>query len=509
MKTASILLILFALIPAVQIFGEFHAESRPTAFPAQNRSGPDLDPLKKYISQYLDWYDLPGLAIGLVKDGKIVLVKGYGRTNLPDGGKVTENTVFSTASVTKLFVGTALMQLFEQGKLDLKAPVTRYLSFFKLGDPRDKEITVTQLLNHTSGLPDDEGEEFISSWKKPEFDDAALLRYVKGLSSKPLLSPPGETYRYTNIGYEILGAIVEEISGRPLEDYINAKILSPLGMKHSNMLLARIDPTRLARPHVLDATLKFKESEYFPYTRRHSASGTLLSTVADMSLFAAAILNGGARGEARIIADSSLKKMWSPENDNPAGLSWHVTKVDEKTTLVFHAGGDPGFRTELILIPEKALGVVVMTNSWEHQIEPLAYKALNVMMGDPEEDSFTAAHGTTWKIIRENAADEAQKKIRDFVSGIGLEKFHPAVLNQHANLLQECGRKTEAVEWKRLNLELYPENFQLWNSLAESCLAAGDTPGAIAAYEKSLAFRPENNSARERLQSLKTNKRAA
>ena len=471
---------------------------------AQDKRSIEIASLEQSIVQYMDWYDLPGLAVGLIKNGEIFFQKGFGVKSLKANNEaVTKNTIFSTASVTKLFVGTAIMQLYEEKKIALNETVSKYLPYFKLSDDLYEKITIAQLLNHTSGLPDDEGEEFYSSWKNPEYDDDALKRYVKGLKSKKLISIPGEKYNYSNIGYEILGCVISETAGISLEEYINKNILRPLGMQQSNMLLNNIDPDILASPHVLNKELKFKINAYFPYTRRHSASGTLLSNIEDMCRFALAILNKGILGKNRILAESSLKKMFTLENDNPAGLSWHITEVDSTTTLIFHAGGDPGFRTEFVLIPEKAMGVIMMANSWEHQIEPLAYRALNIMLGDDEKNWFTFYHGSTWKIIRENEMDDAIKKIKNLVNENGFEHFHPAILNQHSNLLMDLGRMQDAIELRKFNLYYYPKKHQLYDLLAEAYLKNGQKELAIENYERSLALNPENTNAIEMLKKLK------
>ena len=470
---------------------------------AQNTEINETKSIKQHISQYMNWYDIPGLSIGLIKNGEIYYTKGFGIKCIDSKEKVTKNTIFSTASVTKLFVGMAIMQLNEENKVDLNKSVSSYLPYFELIDTLFKKITIKQLLNHTSGLPDEEGDEFYSSWENPEYDDDALKRYVKGLKSKTLVSIPGENYNYSNIGYEILGCVVSEVSGISLEDYINNNIIKPIGMQHSNMLLNNIDTNLLACPHILDKDLKFKINEYFPYTRRHSASGTLLSNIDDMCRFAITILNKGIIDKNRILKESSLKKMLTLENDNPAGLSWHITEVDSTMTLIFHAGGDPGFRTELILIPEKQLGVVIMANMWEHQIEPLAYKMLNILLEDDEKDWFTFFHGSTWEIIRTNNASSALDKIKSFISDNNDQKFHPAILNQHSNSLLEIGRINYAIELRKFNVELYPKISKLYDLLAEVYLQNEQTDWAIKNYEKSLELNPENTNAKEMLEKLK------
>ncbi len=472
---------------------------------AQNPQHINVDPLEEYFIRYLDWYELPGLAIGLIEDGEVLYTKGFGVKCIDKKDEVTENTIFSTASVSKLFVGIAIMQLYEEKKIDLDGSIYEYLPYFVMSDSLVNEITIRQLLNHTSGLPDDEGEEFYSSWKNPEFDDNALKRYVIGLKDLTLISIPGTEYNYSNIGYEILGCVIAEVSGSSVEEYINRNILEPSGMQESTMLLKNIDSNLVACPHVLNGKIEFQLNEYFPYTRRHAASGTLLSNIKDMCRFAVAILNGGIIDGNRILSESSLKMMLTQQNDNPAGLSWHVQQVDSTTTLIFHAGGDPGFRTELILIPEKAMGVVIMTNSWEHQIEPLAYKALNYMLGDDEQDWFTFYHGTTWNVIRESNTTAALEIIKEIVDNNGLDKYHPAILNQHSNLLQDLGKTAEAIEFKKLNLEFYPTIFQLYNSLAESYENIGDIQNANIYYRKSINIKPENNVANDRLKTITTN----
>jgi len=476
----------------------------PSKLIAQNDQKIEIDLLEQDIIQYVEWYRLPGLSIGLIKDSQVYYTKGFGVKCIDSKENVTKNTIFSTASVTKLFVGIAIMQLYEENKVNLNESVSNYIPYFEINDSLSKKITIKQLLNHTSGLPDDEGDEFYTSWKNPEYDDDALKRYVKGLKTKTLVSIPGEKYNYSNIGYEILGCVISEVTGISLEDYINKNILEPSGMKQSNMLLKNIDTSLLACPYVLDKELNFRLNDYFPYTRRHSASGTLLSNIEDMCLFAKTILNKGVIDNHRIISELSLKKMLTVENDNPAGLSFHVAKVDSVTTLIFQAGGDPGFRTEFILIPEKGMGVVVMTNSWEHQIEPLAYKALNYMLGDNETDWFTFYHGSTWAIIRENTTEDAVIKIRKLVNDNGFANFHPAVLNQHSNQLMDMGRIKDVIELRKLNVEFYPKIFQLYNFLAGAYVENGDLQNAKIYYEKSIELKPENNPAVEQLKELKT-----
>jgi len=149
------------------------------------------------------------------------------------------------------------------------------------------------------------------------------------------------------------------------------------------------------------------------------------------------------------------------------------------------------------------MGVIMMTSSWEHQIEPLAYKALNIMLDDYEKDWFTFYHGSTWKIIRENEPDDAIEKIKELVNDNGFVHFHPAILNQHSNLLIDLERINDVIELRELNVDYYPRIHQLYDFLAEAYLKNGQNDLAIKNYEKSLELNPENENAREMLTRLK------
>src|SRR5262249_8781154 len=145
----------------------------------------------------------------------------------------------------KPFVATAVMQLVEQGKVDLDKPVADYLPYFRLKDDRYRSITVRQMLTHTSGMPDVDNYH----WDQPEYDDGALERYVRSLQDKELRWHPGSKYAYSNMAYEVLGDLVAKVSGTTFEDDVEANILKPLGMNSSTLLFKKADPAKLATGH--------------------------------------------------------------------------------------------------------------------------------------------------------------------------------------------------------------------------------------------------------------------
>lgn len=456
-----------------------------------------------FIHEYLDWHNIPGLSIAVISENKVVFSKGYGVGSVNTGKKVTPETLFSAASVTKLFVGTAVAQLAEQKRINLNDPVRKHLPYFKLKDDRYTSITILQLLSHTSGLPDIEAGELYSSWENPEYDDGALERYVRSLQNTTLAARPGESYSYSNMAYDVLGDLISKVSGMPFEQYIKQNLLDPLEMEKSTILFKNVDKNLLATPHLMDEKFEYKESALIPYSRRHPACGTLFSNIRELSHWAIANLNRGLFKGKRILEASSYEMMWRPavREDNPVGISWLIENFGPYK-MFSHGGGDPGYRTEFYIIPDKAVGVVVMANCWEDQINPIALKVLNLLLGKEEKDWFSFFQGQIWKSIRNNRSEITAQYCRELIKKNGLDLFHPAILNQLGQRLEDMNKLDYALALYKLNTELYPKIFQLFNILARTCLKMGKDNQAGEACRKSLELAPDNQEAMEMLKKI-------
>ena len=198
--TISLLVGLLAIITTAQT-----PEAIPKTDPVA-RLSTELEPkIKAEIQQG----HLPGFAIGVIRDGKLIYAKGFGVAKLGGNTPITSRSLFHMASVTKTFVATAVMQLVEKGKIDLDAPVTRYLPYFRLDDDRYRAITIRQMLSHTSGIPDTVNY----NWDKPEYDAGALERFVRSIADQKLVFAPGEKFGYSNTAYEILGDVIANTGG--------------------------------------------------------------------------------------------------------------------------------------------------------------------------------------------------------------------------------------------------------------------------------------------------------
>jgi CubicO group peptidase (beta-lactamase class C family) len=473
---------------------------------AQQKTAPFKEQLEPIIEQAMRQLELPGFAIAVVQNDKIVYAAGFGVKNLKNKTEpITPRSLFHMASITKLFVGTSIMQLVEQGKIDLDAPVVKYLPYFRMSDERYKSITVRQMLSHVSGMPDVEDYE----WDKPRYDDGALERYVRSLDNLSLIAAPGTKWQYSNMAYEVLGDLIAKASGETFEGYVKGHILEPLGMNSSTLLVKQADQKLLASPHVLGASYDVEVSKVFPYNRMHSPSSTLYSNVMDMARWAMAAMNRGELDGKRILKPTTYDEMWRPAGDGwrHIGISWFLGKHRDFAT-VSHSGGDVGFNSNFIMIPDKRTAVVMMSNfdRASPALRVITSAALDVALGlKPEAVSIKQPIAKVfYKAMATEGLDVAAQKYRD------LKKNQPDAydyaetqLNNLGYNLMQHGKIKEALRVFQLNVEAYPSSGNVYDSLAEAYMKNGDKQLAIENYEKSLKLDARNSNAVEMLKKLK------
>jgi CubicO group peptidase (beta-lactamase class C family) len=369
------------------IFGLVVASSPPAATLRPQTANRYQDTLQPWIEHLLQRERRPGLAIAIVEGNRLVYAHGFGVKRLGRGDPITTRSLFHMASITKTFVATSLMQLVENGRVDLDAPVVRYLPYFRMADERYRTITVRQMVTHSSGMPDVDDYE----WDKPQYDDGSLERYVRGLSDRVLLFAPGDRFRYSNMAFEILGDVIAKVARQSFDDYVQDQILTPLRMKDSTLLVRRADARLLTWGHELDADERPVPSRVFPYNRIHSPSSNLHSNVLDMARWAIANMNDGELDGRRILQASTHALMWqrsrdlggpapAPSSPSPVGISWLLGEY-RGTAMVGHSGGDTGYATDLAMLPEKKIAVIWMMNSDWRGSRSLTPAALDVALG--------------------------------------------------------------------------------------------------------------------------------
>jgi CubicO group peptidase (beta-lactamase class C family) len=347
--------------------------------PAQ-RYRNELQPL---IEDFVKQQQIPGFAIGVIQDDRLVYAHGFGLRNLAHShDPVTSRSLFHMASITKTFVATSIMQLVEAGKINLDTPVVKYLPYFRLTDDRYQTITVRQMVTHTSGMPDVQDYE----WDKPQYDDDALERYVRSLSNQKPIFAPGTDFRYSNMAFEVLGDLIAKVSGESFDDYVQHHILTPLKMRDSTLLIKKTNPKLMTWGYERDKDGHVFPSKVYPYNRMHSPSSNLHSNVEDMARWALANLNHGELDGRRILKEQTYDVMWKPahklSDSDAVGISWFLGEYRRQTT-VSHSGGDTGYATFLMLLPDKKIAVVLMANcDWlgKGRLQ-IAHAALDVALG--------------------------------------------------------------------------------------------------------------------------------
>lgn len=319
---------------------------------------------------------IPGYALGIVKDGKIVYTKGFGVERIGSDKPVTPQTVFGTGSVGKTATATAVMQLVAEGKIDLDAPVTDYLPYFELADARYKDVTARHLITHRSGLPPDPAD-----WLPlpVEYDDGALERYVRSLDQVRLQFAPGKFWSYSNVGFTVLADIVAKVSGQTFEDYLQEHIVDPLGMGDTLLVVQEADQEHVASPHVRNDSGEVAVSDIFFYRRQYAPAGPLTSSITDMARFAAAHLNRGEFEGTRILPATTYDAMWEPISDvdlslspvmaplfDQYGMCWAMGEIDGHR-IVQLMGYDIGYSALLLLAPDDNVALVQSSNYFDEE----------------------------------------------------------------------------------------------------------------------------------------------
>ena len=389
------------------------ATSLAAASPATSNRQPSTD-LDATVARALRTFEVPGVAIAVVKDGKVVLAKGYGVRKLGDPSPVTEKTIFGIASNTKAFTAALVAMLVDEGKLSWDDRVIDHLPNFAMYDPYvTRELRVRDLFVHNSGLGLGAGD--LLWWPETTYTADELisrLRYIKPATSFR------SRYAYDNVLYIAAGRLIERVTGKSWDDVIRERIFIPLGMTSTNTSMKAFRPgDEIAMPHARAEGLL--ESLPFADSGLLGAAGAINAPVIDVAKWMIVQLDRGAiRGtDKRLFTEKQSKEMWTPHTIMPVGeppkaltamkpnfatyaLGWNVRDY-RGTKIVTHTGGLVGMTSRTLLIPDLNLGIAVLTN----QEARGGYDALTFTI----LDSFLGAPKTDWIAAFETLAQEAEK----------------------------------------------------------------------------------------------------
>ncbi len=369
------------------------------AAPAASVLPPGFDAL---VARAMKTFEVPGMSIAVVKDGKVVLAKGYGLRELGKPAPVDAKTLFGIASNTKAFTATALGLLVEEGKLEWDAPVVRYLPWFQMWDPFvTREMTVRDLLVHRSGLGLGAGDLLI--WPESTYSRREIverLRFVRTATSFR------GAYAYDNILYLAAGEVIEAVSGRTWEDFISERILAKAGMTGTRPRhTAKVEGLNVAIPHApLEAGVIAQPIDEID---NMNPAGGILSNAEDMATWMLVHLNEGRLPEGKLFSERTERELTSmvtpiPFSNPPAELAAQRTNFRgyalgfnvndyRGRKVVSHTGGLTGYVSRLVMVPELELGIAVLTNQESGQAyNSVIYAVLDQAMGVPPTDWVAA-----------------------------------------------------------------------------------------------------------------------
>ena len=404
----------------------------------------DLD---TYVANSMKTFDVPGMAVAIVKDGKVLVAKGYGVRKLGESTPVDEFTMFAIGSNTKAFTTAALATLVDEGKLSWDDRVYERLPGFVMYDPYvSHEMTIRDLLTHRSGMGLGEGD--LLFWPKTTYTRDEIihkLRFMKPQSSFR------SHYAYDNLLYMTAGQIIPAVTGTSWDEYIKQKIFEPLGMAHSNTSATLYQPRDdYASPHSrVEGKLQVIPLEDLSNV---GPAGAINSSAADMAMWVQVQLNRGkfVNREGRLFSEKQSREMWSPQTILPTGeppaalaalktnfadyaLGWSLREYHGRK-LVGHTGGVGGFVSRVMLVPEENLGVVVLTNAEEDgAFDAILYHVLDYYFHVPPSDWIA-----NFKKLKDDEEHDAAETMRKAESGRAANSSPSLPLEKYAGTYNDA-----------------------------------------------------------------------
>jgi CubicO group peptidase (beta-lactamase class C family) len=467
----------------------------------------------KSVPGYLEQYSVPGAAIAVIRGGKVCSLQGFGVADVAVRRPVTADTLFNVGSISKNLTAWGVLHLVDRHELDVDRPINEYLHRWQVpaGSFSAQLVTARRLLSHTAGISSHGYSGSDAASPAPAIED--ILNGKTGAGAVSLVAIPGATFSYSGANYLILELAIEEISGEPFERYMREAVFLPLGMRHSSFEIAQDSAIR-ATPH--DAA-----SKALPIRRyAESAAAGLTTSVRDLANFAAAALPGSGRRDPAgrgIITSSLLAEAMQPvantqwvERDpyGPApqyGLGYNVRPEQYGShTGVGHGGSNSGWESWFQVIPDTGDGIVIMTNStngtaviarvlceWRHVADPRS-SCPTIEVRIPVFAEYRA-HGV-------DAALALHERLR--TNNPAEFDVTSRQLNSLGYQVMRAGDLPGAVRFFERNAKLFPDEWNVHDSLGEAYAAFKQRDAAIASYRRSLELNPYSESGKQALREL-------
>lgn len=442
--------------------------------------------IENLFKQYHE-YDLFNGSVLVADDGEVIFSDGFGMANMEYDIPNEPDTKHRLGSITKQFTATLILQLVEQGKLELNQPISKYLPNYK-GPAADK-VTIHHLLNHSSGIPS--YTSFPGFFDEFSRDPYSPKEFVKTFADSTLQFTPGERFAYNNSGYFLLGHIIEEVTGKTYEQVLQENILDPLNMKntgydhHATILKKRASGYEKNGEGYVNAPYLDMSLPY--------AAGSLYSTVEDLYKWDSALYTD------KILSEESKKLMFSPQitqGNTKYGYGWMINKLPVGTTkdsveVIAHGGGINGFNTLIARFPEENDLVVLLNNTGGTKLQEMAMSINNILHGEPYDMPKRSLAMAVLPVLMKEGVAAGMEKYNSLKNDNTYELAENE-MNNIGYVLLRNNKVNEAIEVFKINVEEFPESWNVYDSLGEAYLEAGQREKAIKNYKKSIEMNPEN-----------------
>jgi len=450
--------------------------------------------IDELLSLYQKYDQFNGSAL-VADNGKVIYKKGLGLANMEWNIPNAPDTKFRLGSITKQFTATLILQLVEQGKIKLDGKLIDYLPEYR--KDTGAKVTIHNLLSHTSGIPSYTSlPGFFQNVSRNPFtvDD-----FIKKYASGDLEFEPGTKFVYDNSGYFLLGAIIEKVTGKPYEQVLKENIFDPLGMKntgydHWDTIISKraTGYSRSARGFHTAAYLDMS----IPY-----AAGSLYSTVEDLYLWDQALYGD------KVLSAKSKELMFKP-NLNNYGYGFVITKATLappaklQVPVIQHNGGINGFNTVIVRMTNDKRLIVLLDNAEDGQyLDRISLGIMNILYDQPVDSPKRSIANELLNTITEKGVASAIAQYRALKAAPTAQEldFGEAELNRLGYQLLSMKKAAEAIEILKLNVEMFPQSANVYDSLGEAYSAHNDKELSIASYKKSLELDPNNANAKAHL----------
>lgn len=445
-----------------------------------------LAALDSVIPALMDSGSVTGLSMAIVNDSAIVWSRGFGVRSAETGEPVDANTVFEAASLSKPVFAFAVLQLVDEGLLELDRPLIEYWDYdYVPGDERYKQITARMVLTHSTGFP---------NWR-PRGGDLTID------------FEPGDRFSYSGEGFGYLQLAVMDMTDQTLQEFVARRVFALLGMTSSGYIWDDRFDANLAMPHNADGVVGQKGR---PRPGRGHAAASLHTTANDFGRFLIAVMNGTG------LSDSMAAAFLTPQIEVDTGVAWGLgigLQENDVGRGFWHWGDNTGYKAYTLTYPERKLGLVWFTNSENGQSILEALLAEMVGGGHPavawlDYEQYNSPKRAVREALEtatdEQGVDAAIALYREMKASHPPEAFDEYLLNGLGYRLLRAERVDDAIAIFRLNIEEYPDAWNPYDSLGEAYAVAGQRELAIENYEKSVELNPENTNGIAALERLRT-----